>query len=112
MDCCHAHSFQYCLLHDAVVLLDREFVGPGISAVQLGLRFQHFRRGQEALLPNLPVFQAGSVSPLLGLQSLRTKHGPPLPVDQQLRRLLEQESLHAPLDLRLNNNLICASDTV
>ena len=46
------------------------------------------------------------MSPLLGLQPVRAQHGPPLSLDQQLRRLLEPQVLHAAPDIRAHHHIL------
>lgn len=44
--------------------------------------------------------------PLLSLQQMRAEYGPPLPLDQQLRRFLEPKIFPAAVNLRASDNIL------
>ena len=75
-----------------------------------GLLLRGLGEQEKTVLSDVQCFQTRAVPPLFGLQSLRAQHGPPLPLDQQLRRLLEQEVLHAPPLLHLRIHIFCGND--
>ena len=89
MDRSHVDRVQRARLHGTLVILASELDQSRQCAALMGLRLPRNGRGQEALLPDLPVLQARSLPPLLCLQQVHTQHGPPLFVDQQLHWLLE-----------------------
>lgn len=57
------------------------------------------RGSESALLQSLQDPKARAVSPLFEVQGVRAQHGPPLPVDSQLHRVIQQEVLQSNFDL-------------
>ena len=82
-----------------VVVLSSLNVRPGRSTSPLGLPHESIYGDETSLLPYVQRIQTRTHAPLLRLQPLRTQHGPPLPVAEQLHRILEPEVFYAHFDL-------------
>ena len=106
LECPHPpDSLSRHIYNATLVVLPNNDDGPRPSTSLLGLPPGRQREQEEAILPHVQCLQAWEVPSLLRLQPLRPKHGPPLPLDQQLRGLLESQVLPAAADLRADHLL-------
>ena len=86
-----------------MVILSSIYGGPGRGTILLGLPRKSTNGGKTSLLPHVQCVQARADPSLLGMQPLRTQYGPPLPVAEQLYRILEQKVFHAHINLRIKH---------
>lgn len=73
---------------------------PRASTALLGLLLRRFRAKATKILPYVQCFQTRTLPSLFIMQQMCAQHGPSLPVDQQLRGILEQKVLHVAVVLR------------
>ena len=72
----------------------------------LGIPFGRCREQKTQVLLDVQCIQTRAMPSLLSMQQVRVKHGPSLPMDQQLCGILEQEILHVAPHLCSHNYLL------
>ena len=77
----NAHGLQLPVLHAALVILLNDDNRSRSSTGILGFPSRRQRKQKKEILPHVQRIQARKMSPLLGLQQMRPKYGPPLSMD-------------------------------
>ena len=111
-NCATAISLPPTLLHARLVLYTVHDNRSGSSTRFLGLSLGWPWEQETQILFNVQHFQAWAMPSLLFVQPMRAQHGPSLPLDQQLYRLLEPQIFHSIAHLCAHCDLLRRRDNV
>ena len=96
----HSHNSTDLVLHTG------RDDGPRLGTSILGLPCKRQREKEKAVLSDVQLIQAGTLSSLFSVQPVRHQHGSSLSLGQQLYWILEQEILHSAAYLRARGYLL------